>query len=360
MGIYLRKDSPNWWYKYKVKGFGTIQGSTDVNKAVPNGKKLALLFAEDEKNNFIKGKRFDIATKIDFKEKFIPNYLSQCKSESGYMTKFYCLENFKRLIKRKYADEVTSDDILKYRNDRISEGMKKSTVNRELGPLRHAFNLAIKSRRLFKNPLTDIKPFSEKKFRRDRYLLPEEKPKLLPILLKTGDSKEMIFKIVVFAMQTGLRKGEIRNLLWTDINFDTGKIRVKAGDEDSTRFVPMTVEVKDILRSLERISIYVFSNEDGTKLKEHGFIKTSFEWAVKKSGIEDFHFHDLRHTFASDLAMKGVSMKVIGEYMGHSAERMTTRYSHLSPLYKAEQIMLLPSAFSYVSVTPGNATMVNT
>lgn len=359
MGIFLRKDSPYWWYQFKIKDQGRIQGSTsEVDK------KLALEIALDERSKFVHGKRFNRASNITLCDLF-DSYLKRCRIQPGYGCKFYGLSRIKEYFgKAKLAAEVTVDEVIEYRISRINAGVKQSSVNRELGPARNCFYDAMNSGRhnLQNNPFRSRRHgtfqfFSEKKFQRDRFLSSDEKSKLLPMIPNIGIWGPYVLNIVIFAMQTGLRQGEIRNLKWEDVDFSNRVIRVKAGEEDDNRYVPMFGETETILRSLEQEGPYVFWYRKGQPLKRHGFLKTTFLMAIRKSGISNFHFHDLRHTFVSDLVMAGVDFKTISEYVGHRLESMTSRYAHLSPKFKAAQINLLPSAMCYIGATEKSKAM---
>jgi integrase len=97
---------------------------------------------------------------------------------------------------------------------------------------------------------------------------------------------------------------------------------------------------------------YVFTDESGNMLHRHGAVRSSFERIVNKLGLTDFRFHDLRHTFASDLAMKGADIKTISELLGHGSTRMSERYMHLSPNHKRVAVEMLaplknPSKWEY-------------
>jgi len=92
-------------------------------------------------------------------------------------------------------------------------------------------------------------------------------------------------------------------------------------------------------------SLLVFANEDG---KRYDFRK-AFETAVKRAGIKDFHFHDCRHTFASYLAMSGISLYTIMALMGHKSMEMTQRYSHLSPDFQAKAVDTLDASITILS-----------
>ena len=92
---------------------------------------------------------------------------------------------------------------------------------------------------------------------------------------------------------------------------------------------------RETLENLPRRSLYVFCNETSKPIRS---IRTAFEHSLKRAGIRDFHFHDLRHTFASNLVMAGVDLATVKELLGHKSIEMTMRYSHLSPSHKRQAV----------------------
>ena len=104
----------------------------------------------------------------------------------------------------------------------------------------------------------------------------------------------------------------------------------------------MTKAARRILESLSKKSEYVFPSPKGGK---YTTIKTAFNNALRKAEIDDFRFHDLRHTFASHLVMNGKSLDEVGELLGHSTTQMTKRYAHLSPEFKARSIAVLDEVY---------------
>lgn len=342
MGIYRRKDSPNWWGKYKLKGGSAVYFSTETTD-----KKLAEFRFTKAKADALQGKHFNRPTKITL-GKLAERYLEQCQRQASHENKklfFRSLFQFPGFNPEKEASEIKREDARAYQNWRC-KSVNEQTVNRELSTLRNCYNMAINEMGFkMDNPVAKLKFFSEKKYRRDRFMTTEEKNALF------SDSRlEPFWKaLYMFAIKTGLRQGEIRELKWTDIDYQNGLVRVVAGEEDSTRFVPMHPIVKDILKQLPKHGRYVFGNEDGTKLSRYGAIVTAFEHACGRQGIADLRFHDLRHTFASDYMMAGGSIKLLSQYMGHTSIRMTERYISLSPEYRQSQITLLPSEPSYAA-----------
>ena len=136
-----------------------------------------------------------------------------------------------------------------------------------------------------------------------------------------------------------MRKSEIQNLKWSDIDINRHLITLHETKNGESRHVPMNNAARENFLSLTKHpdSPYVFAGKEG---KPFDFRK-AFETAVKKCKITDFRFHDLRHTFASHLVMAGVNLAVVKELLGHKTLKMTERYSHLSPDHKAKAVDIL-------------------
>jgi len=129
-----------------------------------------------------------------------------------------------------------------------------------------------------------------------------------------------------------MRKGEILSLKWSNVDFKTGHILVEETKNGEIRKIPLNNKLTETLKGAKKVSKndYVFS-ENG---KPYGDIKTGWWTALKKAGIENFRFHDLRHTFGSRLGMAGVDIRTIQELMGHKDIKMTMRYSHPTTEHK--------------------------
>jgi len=146
--------------------------------------------------------------------------------------------------------------------------------------------------------------------------------------------------IIEFAINTGMRQGEIFNLKWEDVDFNTGLIHLLKTKSGQKREIPMNESVKDVLKRVKRPpkSIYVFSSYHN---KPYDNVKRSFKTALASAQIENFRFHDLRHTFASHLVMAGVDLLTVKELLGHKTIEMTLRYSHLSGEHKMNAVQEL-------------------
>ena len=264
-------------------------------------------------------------------------------AKATYKSNIFMLKRMGKFFGDVFAHELTSADVEGYRGHRLSTGVSKSTVNREMALLKHVFNKGIEWEKCTDNPVRKIKFYSEKENKRTRYLEQHEKVRLLNAC--PTPTKRLVF----FALQTGMRRGEILNLKWPDLDFNTNLICVRHSKARKPRFIPINSELENMLKSMPTASEYVFGTADG----QAGFTlyRKPFETAMKKAGISDFRFHDLRHCFASDLVMKGVDLKTVSELLGHSSTAMTERYSHLSPAHKRTAVELLPKGLFYYADT---------
>jgi integrase len=170
--------------------------------------------------------------------------------------------------------------------------------------------------------------------KRIRYLEKEEIDRLL------AHCCEHLKPIVIVALHTGMRKSEILGLKWHDIDIKRNIIHLLDTKNREKREVPMNEVVqKTVIGVLKHPdSQYVFCKKDG---EPYGNVRKSFFTAVTKAGIINFRFHDLRHTFASQLVMSGVDLNTVRELLGHKSLEMTLRYSHLSPDHKKRAVDIL-------------------
>lgn len=198
-----------------------------------------------------------------------------------------------------------------------------STVNRYLAALSQALTIAVKEWGWLKeNPLSKISRLREGKAR-ERYLEKEEIARLLDTCRQS--KSPYLYGIVVFALGTGARRGEILNLKWEDVDFIRSVATFRGTKNGETRTVPLSRSVLECLEQ-ERKRRIVFS--------PHVFpcaeIRTAWENVIEKANLKELRFHDLRHTAASHLAMNGASTLEIAAILGHKTLSMVKRYSHLS------------------------------
>jgi integrase len=213
------------------------------------------------------------------------------------------------------------------------------TVNRYIAALSHALSFAVKERRLFqRNPVSDIRRKAEPRGR-TRFLSDDDRVSLLKACAESA--WPALHTLVLLAITTGARKGELVHLRWADIDLKTGRALVRETKNDEPRTLPLAGKALEALRALKlndsAHSEYVFSQPSGLPGPYEHF---DAHWyaALKAAGIEDFHFHDLRHTTPSMLAAQGASLLEIADVLGHKTLAMVKRYSHLVVDHKAKVI----------------------
>jgi len=220
-----------------------------------------------------------------------------------------------------------------------------ASVNRELAILRHMFSKAVEWGMMAENPFKRFRRsiFLEERNDRCRYLTEDEIHRLLTAC------PPYLRNIVQGALLTGLRKGDLLDLRWADIDLERRILYYTEQKKGGKRGVK--VLNNDLLELLQRIpqngSEYIFTGPDGKPIKD---CKRAFQSALRKADIEDFRFHDLRHTSASYLVMRGASMKAVQAHLGHTTVRMTERYSHLSPDFLRSEVEKLDGAFKWSEV----------
>jgi integrase len=177
------------------------------------------------------------------------------------------------------------------------------------------------------NPAKSVKLLKEPPGRL-RYLEVEE----IERLITNCDDPQVPYlrSIVVTALHTGMRLGEILGLEWEHIDLKQRFISITKTKNNERKTIPINDVLYEELNRLPRhlASSYLFCHPDGARILR---IDRSFHRAMRAAGIEEFRFHDLRHTFASHLAIRGVPLETIGALLGHKDPKMTKRYAHLSP-----------------------------
>ncbi len=231
-------------------------------------------------------------------------------------------------------ERIASRQIERFKASRL-EKVKPATVNKEIGLLKHLLNLAVEWGYLYENPARKVKPLRENNMRL-RYLANEEINRLV------ASASGYLKPIITLAVNTGMRRGEIFNLKWSHVDLKNRFVEIIKSKNGDKRVIPINKTLLEALHRLPRRidSPYVFPGKKGKKLTD---VKKSFRTAMKKAEIEDFCFHDLRHTFASHLVMAGVPLLTVAELLGHKSIEMTKRYSHLSPNHKAAAVRMLDS-----------------
>lgn len=225
---------------------------------------------------------------------------------------------------------ITPPVLAEERNKMQREGRAAGTVNRYLAALSHAFTIAVREWGwLESNPARDVSNLREPRGR-VRFLSDDERARLLVACSQSSDDR--LHAIVVLALSTGMRQGEILGLRWRDVDVAVGRIILEHTKNGDRRAVPLAGPALHLLEErakVRRIDCdWVFPPIRGTA--RPSFNRKPWVEALETAGIDDFKFHDLRHSAASYLAMNGASLVEIADILGHKTLAMVKRYAHLS------------------------------
>jgi len=242
-------------------------------------------------------------------------------------------------------------------------GMQPRSINRDIQRLQSVLSRAVGWGVVDRHPLAGLKPLKADRTGRVRFLMAEEEAALRKVLVgredrlrearirfntwrvtrgkkplpeRGGDYLDYLRPLVLLALNTGLRRGELLGLTWSAVNLGGKMLTVTAETAKSghTRRVPLNTEAFAVLsawyerQGRPRGEALVFAGRNGERMKR---IDTAWESLVKAAGLEDFRLHDCRHHFASKLVQAGIDLYTVKALLGHSEITMTERYSHLAP-----------------------------
>jgi len=269
---------------------------------------------------------------------------------------------------------LSAFDFERVKSARLKAGIKPATVNRDLDRIRSACSRALEWGFLAGHPLKAVKRAKGADNSRARYLTAQEEVALRDALMRreghrresrrrhnawhaargtTGHPEwpatgytDHLAPMVLLALNTGLRRGELLGLRWQDVNLPAKLLTVAAGNAKSrkARHLPLNAEALDLLTRWKEQGTgkgLVFPGAGGARMAN---VNKSWAALVKAAELSDFRFHDLRHTFASKLVMAGVDLNTVRELLGHSDIKMTLRYAHLAPDKLAEAVAKLAAS----------------
>jgi integrase len=364
--------------EYKLGRVGSITAAQARKEAsLRHGEaNKGLDIQELKKDAKLKAERDRLQTlQVFFDEK----YRSYCEIEmrSGRSQIHGIQSNFVKLWPNIPLKEINTFRVQNWRREKLKAGVSAGGINRPVSALKAMLNRAVEWNAIESNPLAALKPLKEDSGKNVRFLSAEEESALretlearqlaqrlerarynewlvarkkapLPEYLP-NQFTDYVKPLVLLALNTGMRRGELFNLVIEDVelNFGTrqeGRIVVRGAGAKSgnSRNIPLTTEARALLKDWIRITqptgLLFPSPVTGERLDN---ITSAWGTLIKSAGIKKFRFHDLRHTFASKLAMRGVDLYTIKEFLGHASIDTTQRYAHLGPDHKSAAISKL-------------------
>lgn len=281
--------------------------------------------------------------KKDWEDKLSVGEICSKTYENYYLTARVLERNFGQML----LCELTQDMIKEYRLTRANQYSNVAS-NRALFVLKQVLKKGLEIGAIKNNPANGIKYLSEKNHKRNRFLMPHEINKLIESA-RNGRAKFYLPALICLGAEHGASKQECLSLRWFDIDFNYNNIglirlfRTKNQHERTEFLMPRTMKellswLDHLQREKEKLRLppidlndFVFSRIDGRPIQE---FKRSFKKACSDANIHNFRFHDLRHTFCSNLILAGADLKDAKEMIGHSDLGMTDRYSHLTAQHK--------------------------
>lgn len=270
----------------------------------------------------------------------------------------------------KAMKDITSWSIERWRTDRLKAGRKPTSINRDLNTLKACLHRAVEWGALDTYPLDTVKPMKADNKGVVRFLSDAEEVALREAMAarsarltagrESGNAwrkergrellpavRDHLAPMVLVSLNTGLRRGELFGLRWSDVDLDRRVLTVQGATTKGghTRHIPLTDEAHDILKDWKPEKAggadLVFPGRAG---KPFYTLKTAWGALLEEAGIVAFRWHDLRHTFASKLVQAGVDLNTVRELLGHTDIAMTLRYSHLAPSHLAGAMAKLKPA----------------
>ena len=332
------KGKKSYRVKVRMKGFpiesATFNRLTDARKwasKIENDMRERRYFRYSEATRHTVGEMIDKYT-----NEVLPSKNARFQEERKYQLKFW---------KKNIGDYTLADanpaviaearDTLRNKPTKCDRQRSAGSVNRYMAALSGVYSLAVREWMwLEDNPMRKVTKLTEPRGR-DRFLTDDERTKLLKACLESEEP--LLYPLVVLALSTGARQGELLNLRWSEVDFEQGQIRLLETKNNERRSVPLVGKARELLEELSRVRLIdndlVFPFENGKQ-----GLRTPWEKTVEAAKIEDFRFHDLRHSAASALAMNGATLADIAEVLGHKTLQMVKRYAHLSEQHTSKVV----------------------
>lgn len=332
--------------KVRIKGTpaqtSTFERKTDANKWAQDTESAV------RNNRHFKTSEAKRHTLAELVERYIRDVLpTKPKSKEKQTAQ---LGWWKAEIGRFSLADVTPSLVAQYR-DKLASGIthhgkrrSPATVNRYMAALSVAFTTAMKEWGwLDDSPMRKVTKPRESRGR-VRFLSDDERQGLLKACKESANP--YLYPVVVLALSTGMRQGEIMGLTWDVVDLSKGRAILHQTKNNEIRPVAITGHALELLKELNKVrridSKLLFPSKDKAIQKPMD-LRSPWETAVKKAELENFHFHDLRHTAASYFAMNGASLAEIAEILGHKTLQMVKRYAHLSEGHTANVVKSMNS-----------------
>jgi integrase len=344
MAVYQRKTKGVhegvWYYSLTVSG-KRVQKSTGKMSRREAEKIAARALAEMERGEVEKPVSISLS-------ELGQKYLAYAKTHKRSWVRD---EQMLKQLREHFGDvrlgSISAIGVEEYQQRRIAKA-RPATVNREVALLKHMFNAAQKWE-LFRgaNPVRWVKLLAEDNLKY-RSISEDDESGLL------GAASPYLRELMLFALNTGLRFGDMVKLRWEEVDRDAKRVSIYAEKTRRRLIVPLNVSASEIIerRWAAQHGPYVFWNPaTGDRFYD---LKLGFKAALKRAGLSGITWHTFRHTFATRLIARGVDLVTVKELLGHSTITVTMRYAHTNHAAKAQAVEVLGGSVKTVSIVPRN------
>ena len=357
MGVIVRRrrDKPGWWAfihhqgKRTKRHFHTEKEARHFAELLSAKLKLSEFTGEA---SLLSDRDRQMPTVETYLTDWLHTYAEvHCKATTAHGYRVMIVRHLLPVFGELRLDEVTRADIKRLIADLASKGLKKQTIHNILTPFKEAYQHAMDEGIVASNPVARTGRLTHSREDRRLHMSPLDAEEVKTLLQHTRETVPSLYAILLCAVRTGLRQGELIGLQWSDIDFRSGFLEVRRAvvkrqltstKNHKLRRVDMSPQLIDALRHMREIrefesmsgkpvSEWVFVTPSGTRWDDsnlrHAFIKL-----LRTAGIRRVRFHDLRHTYVSLMAQQGSPPKYIQEQCGHSSIQVTMDiYAHLFP-----------------------------
>jgi integrase len=341
MGIYKPKNCKVYWLRKSINSIKYRKSAettskmraqvayeewvSELKEQIRTGRPVITTVKEEPKKSY---------SFSELADKYLEYTAGRLKGHDRNITNVNTLNKY---FGAKCLMDISIGDVELFQSEKIKSDKAVSYINKLTAVLKRMFAKAYDWDLIDRDGLERIRKVKQLKGenKRLRYLSEEESERLI-------DNCDIHLKpIVVTALNTGMRRGEILGLTWDRVDLKNRIILLDKTKNGERREIPMNDtlynELAGLIRSIK--TDYVFYNPQ--TLKAYDNVKKSFASALRKSHILDFRFHDLRHTFASRLVMAGIDLTTVKELLGHKDIKMTLRYSHLAASHIKNAVSIL-------------------
>ena len=375
----------NFYYSYRNREkkrnrimIGVLGSRVTVQQAREEAKDYATMVS---KGIDVQGeKQKNTQEAIEFENKTLEHFLNEhyedwvTTSQKSGKESVRCIRSYFKQYLSTPLHKISHSTINRWRIKKLNEGLKPSTINRRVTLLKGLMSRAVEWNYIPDHPLKQFKDLKVDKKPLMRYLSEDEHARLFGALAERDEElrqareranhhrqdrnydllpslydcefPDRLTPMVTLALKTGMRRGELFDLLWGDVNLDRKfvTIRGEVAKSNNTRHIPLGPTAFETLELWKEQSPNteafdrVFPADDGGRLDN---VRKSWANLLARAQIENFRWHDMRHDFASQLVMKSVPLNTVRELCGHANMNTTLRYAHLAPDHKQDAVSQL-------------------